>query len=189
MSIAFVAFDIGGVLATVNKDPLRSLLPEPALGLFFGEDFFLFQRGLMSPDQFITKKSLYFKLSSSILHRAFLAMLSPSAQSAYLASLSVPYFFASNINEIHYKHFTAQIRPSSFALKHAMLSCRLGFLKPHNYFFRALKHSFSLNPHQILFIDDHERNCLAAEEEGLRTLLCPSLEVLPDLLSGMGLLR
>lgn len=187
--VALIAFDIGGVLASIDKAPLRALLSEKALLAFFDRDFFLMQRGFFSPEQFLLKKSALLSISLSALTDAFLAIQKPSAEISYLPYLSVPYFFASNINAIHYRALVKTLNPSSFARKHAVLSCRLGFLKPHRHFFRCLKNSLRVPSHQILFIDDHADNCSMAYKEGLQTLCCKAPTALPSLLSAHKLLR
>lgn len=189
MSVVLIAFDIGGVLTTINKNPLRALMPETKLEAFFDQDFFLLQRGFVSPEDFLAKKSTLLRLCSQALTSAFLAMQKPSAQTAYLRNVSAPYIFASNINEMHYRSFKEALDLPSFTRKNAILSYRLGFLKPHARFFWCLGNALRVRPDQILFIDDSEDNCGAASKQGLQTICCPHPEALPSLLSGFGLLR
>ncbi|HMI94251.1 MAG TPA: HAD-IA family hydrolase [Polyangiales bacterium] len=56
---------------------------------------------------------------------------------------------------------------------HEFYSHALGFAKPDSRYFRAIADRLALTPEQLLFIDDHESNVLAAREVGLHAELFP----------------
>ena len=57
--IDLVVFDIGGVLAHIDKTPLRQLLKAYNIGdaTFFDEDFYSLQSGSITPSIFFERKS------------------------------------------------------------------------------------------------------------------------------------
>jgi len=189
MSIMLVALDIGGVLATIDKSPLIELLGDRPENSFFDQDFFLLERGFISPEFFLQKKCHSLKLCPKALHFSFSTMMQIPATSFCLKYLKVPYLFASNINEMHYHNVCSHLHPPSFAVKNAHLSCRLGFLKPHAHFFWLLANALLLTPKQILFIDDKKQNCESAKNWGFKVQWCKNVEALPSLLGTLKLLR
>lgn len=179
-----VAFDIGGVLTFIDKKCL-----EPVSATFFDEDFSLFQRGLLTPEHFLQKKSKQLDMDVFALECLFTRMVKLSTHASTIYDLKVPYFFMSNINEMHFRYFTTLLKPSAFAMRHSALSCRLGLLKPHSRFFWHAHKRLGLNAKRIAFIDDKRENLRSAEEAGFSTRWCKSAVMLPSLMRDLQLLR
>lgn len=91
----------------------------------------------------------------------------------------------SNTNQIHWQYalqhlFTADGLTIDDYFDEIFLSCDLGMVKPDDCIYqemaRRLQHDCnmpSLQPSDILFIDDSAKNCIAAEANGIRTLHDP----------------
>lgn len=70
---------------------------------------------------------------------------------------------------------------------HLFVSCLMGQAKPSAGFFQSVIETLGLNPHQVLFIDDHPLNVDAALSAGLRAELLPVGADLAALLAAAGL--
>lgn len=188
MTIALVAFDIGGVLVSVDKNQLIKLLPAYSkIESFFDESFSLLQRGVLAPRDFLQNKAQQLSICPKALKLSFAYMIrcSPHLYTA-INELTVPYTFMSNINELHYQSFIRHYKFSDFARQKAQLSCRLGLLKPHpRFFWHAIK-MLNVDPRRIAYIDDQEMNVCAAKKAGFVGVMCPTLEALPSLLRDLG---
>lgn len=162
-----IAFDIGGVLADINKNALAKLLGGfHQLNNFFDLNFMNYQRGQITSHAFLKNKSQQFNLDYSTLKHTFQHMIIARMDSQLLTDLTVPYIFFSNINELHFNFFISQINTSNFALSNSLTSYKLGQLKPHRIFFDRLSQGFKLTRAEILVIDDQRRNTTAALKYG-----------------------
>lgn len=54
-----------------------------------------------------------------------------------------------------------------------VISGTAGYIKPDTRIYEILLESYSINPHQAIFIDDQAPNIQAAQELGIHTILCP----------------
>lgn len=91
----------------------------------------------------------------------------------------------SNTNQIHWQYavehlFTADGLTVNDYFDEIFLSCDMQMVKPDDCIYqemlRKLREDYdmpALQPHDILFIDDSEKNCMAAEANGIRTLHDP----------------
>lgn len=91
----------------------------------------------------------------------------------------------SNTNQIHWQYavkhlFTADGLSVNDYFDEIFLSCDMQMVKPDDCIYqemlRQLREDYdmpALQPHDILFIDDSEKNCMAAEANGIRTLHDP----------------
>lgn len=180
-AIKLIAFDIGGVLATINKDNLKKTLGTKE-ALLFNISFEYLQRGLIHPKDYLQKASESLGLSKNTVKKLFLAVFQVHKNARYLLNLRHPYVFASNINSLHFEKFIGLINTNEFARLNSALSYKIRFLKPEMSFFSWLIQVSKLKAEQIIFIDDKARNIEAARMAGLRTAWCESLENLPALL-------
>lgn len=81
----------------------------------------------------------------------------------------------SNTNEIHWEKsvndfFTADGLKVDDYFDHIFLSCRMKKVKPDDDIYREMIRETGEKAENILFIDDSEKNCKAAERNGIRTL-------------------
>ena len=189
MSVEIVALDIGGVLATIDKSPMQTLAKKnhTFCKILFDEDFIRLQRGYIDPHGFFLKKSVILNVALPILRNAFAAMIIATAQKI-LSRINVDYFFISNINEVHFETFLAQIHATDFSLKNSCLSCRHGYLKPEDDFFKKAMGGFDISPKKILFLDDKKENITAAIRAGFTAVQCSSSRDLENVLSCHGLI-
>ncbi len=184
--INLAAFDIGGVVAHIDRASFRAHLQKHSVCQleFFDRDFISTQKGQMPARRFIEKKCQQFALPLDDTVNAFCAMLKTSERSnEILAQLKIPYLFISNINELHYEHFVRINLISKFARDASLLSYRVGLLKPAPIFFQNLHELVDGPPSSILFIDDKPENLLAADNFALQTMLCHAPDDLPKLLA------
>lgn len=84
----------------------------------------------------------------------------------------------SNTNDAHFKYFhnklMAEYGVTFYQLfDHVYLSHEMGMLKPSHEIFETVIREQQLNLQRTLFIEDTERNAVAAREVGLQTLLIP----------------
>lgn len=180
--IELLVLDIGGVLMTINKAPIRIMLAKNGYAddNFFDNDFILFQMGQISSQDFIAKKSQLFQMAPDDIIQAFSNMLEVG-DTTILNKIKRRYLFASNINELHFDHFRCLARPSLFALQYSNLSHQVGYLKPDMRFFAFLRRSF-IRPSSMLFIDDKIENIMAAQRLGLKIAHCPTPQYLEQIL-------
>lgn len=168
-----IAFDIGGVLATIDKTSLtKSFSPHAQENLLFTKDFLKLQRGLISPCTYFKKASLNLNRTQAQLEDLFSNMLHLHDNTSFLNKLSCPYIFASNINKLHYEKFISLVKPEPYALLYSALSFELHALKPEPEFFLKLVLNTKFKARHIVFIDDKPANIKAAHAMGLSTALC-----------------
>lgn len=84
----------------------------------------------------------------------------------------------SNTNDAHFKYFhnklITEYGVTFYQLfDHVYLSHEMGMLKPSHEIFETVIREQQLNLQRTLFIEDTERNAVAAREVGLQTLLIP----------------
>lgn len=182
-----VALDIGEVVARINKESFNSFLKIQTLSSqeFFDSHFVEFQKGHLNAQEFLKIKAKLLKTSSEQLVTAFKNMVNVAFPDL-LERLRVPYFFMSNINEIHFEKLTQTLKVSDFALNYSLLSYQVGYLKPDKHFFALL--SPKLPCQSLIYIDDHLENLEAAKQFGIFGIHCPSIEALPRILTQYGLI-
>lgn len=188
MDKKLIVFDIGGVLATIDKSPIIDLCENNSTSVqyFFDDDFLALQLGNISVDVFLIKKSFQLGIGVNNIAHAFQAMVVVHQDLRnILASLKLPFMIASNINQLHFIHFKhlAGMPPKTTAV----LSYQVGCLKPHHTFFLAL---LNIAQHQsgLWFIDDTRKNLTAGSTYGLIPVHCSSPELLPTILKKLELL-
>lgn len=101
----------------------------------------------------------------------------------------------SNTNEIHWEKsvkdfFTVEGLKVEDYFDHIFLSCRMNKVKPDDAVYQEMLQETGEKPENILFIDDSETNCKAAERNGIRTLHDPKgdmwMHKLLEMLDGEG---
>lgn len=182
--LEIVAFDIGGVLARIDKAPIRALLANHKVeeSRFFNRNFEALQMGHLKPTDFLSEVCLDIGLSFEDATLAFKKILQIDAAAQLISKLRVPHFFMSNINAMHFEVFCETVAMSSCAQKYSLLSYQVGCLKPSLQFFQRLAPSIREKAHGVLYIDDQPKNLLVANTLGFMTTLCRQPEDLSTLL-------
>ncbi len=179
-----LALDIGGVVAGIDAKPLTTFLKKNHLDEsdFFNEDFSLLQIGKIKPADFFRKKSRCKHLVIPDLLAAFKMMINAVHTREIIRKIKVPYFFLSNINQIHFHELARQIELSDFANENSLLSYQVGCLKPQADFFKGMG-AINLIPSQTLYIDDVLANLMMGRNLGLMTAHCPEKAMLSTILA------
>jgi len=180
--IQLVAFDLGGVLAHVDKRVDQCF--------FEGSPFELFTIGRISSSEFFKRVAIHTPKTVNQLEREFLTMVSPISElEDLLASLKRPFTVWSNINQSHFAHL---LKCSSalrrYELPSAGLSFQLNLKKPNKKFYQACLEAINLRPDQVLFFDDDSRNVQGAREIGINAHQVSSYHSLISKLKGESLL-
>lgn len=187
--IKLVAFDIGGVLASIDKKVMAKTLSryQAQENHFFDQEFVSLQAGHINPGHFFLSKAFRLHIPPVELADAFKAMI--KVENAHvLPKLKTPFVFASNINQVHFNKVVEILDPSKKHQFSSVLSFKSGLLKPQEEFFaELLKRNSQKKP--ILFIDDDEKNLSAAKKFGLESAHCPSPEYLEKILKTFSLIQ
>lgn len=188
--IEAVALDIGGVLAHIHKDQFCQHLKNHGVSEhdFFDRYFFLFQTGALTQQEFLTEKKRATKLPKQLIAQYFRQMIQIGEIKGHVDKIKIPYFFMSNINEIHYEVVDQKISPSDFARQFSILSFQVGTLKPAASFFYHLEKPGMPKNARILFIDDQPHNLIEAQKHGLKTAYCPSPDNLWNILADLDII-
>ena len=184
MSIKALVFDVGNVLFKYDpKDVVQKLLPgsiHQSLYLTHLFDDVIWQsldRGDITQSdaiQFLTQKlgeehreNLQTCLTEFSDH---LQPMSESLSCFEHFSKSIPIYLLSNYQDEPFARLEA-LHPILSKATGKIISARVKVKKPEAKIFWALLEEFTLNPEEILFIDDLEENCKAAEKLGISSLL------------------
>jgi HAD superfamily hydrolase (TIGR01509 family) len=167
-----VAFDLGGVLVSVDFAPLRALGKKAPGNL---EDA-LFASGLhdsvscgrISGDEFVARGAEGAGVSQQDLAQAWASMVQPrSYAQALLDSLTGPLLIWSNTDPIHFDRL-AQKMPALRSERVVLgLSYELGFAKPAPGFYRRALERARLDAIQVAFLDDLSDNVSSARALGV----------------------
>lgn len=188
--IKAVVFDAGGVLVDLNLNDCRSAF-KSVLG-FDKIDLLLdpchqkgiygdMEEGRISSAEFVAKvledsrpgstpEMVDYCMGALLkgIHPTKVALLKSLAERGY------DLYILSNNNEISWAHFCRIFQeagvPAEQTFKKSFISCRMGILKPDPAIFRMVIEDLGLEPGEILFVDDSERNAAAACAAGMKGL-------------------
>jgi FMN phosphatase YigB (HAD superfamily) len=188
-NIKNIIFDFGGVILNIN--PLLTYQAFTELGLtnlFEGAEFakpdeslLLFEKGLISPQEFRNKirQGIQFPVQDQEIDAAWNAMLLdiPNERIALLQTLKNKYniYLLSNTNEIHYIAYTAELKrvhginTLAELFEEAYFSFTIHMNKPHKDIYEYVINKSALVPEETLFIDDSILNIEGAKSAGLMT--------------------
>ena len=196
-------FDLGGVLYDI--DPLRSHVALAGYGLDFSTEQLLganvdspvdqFERGQLSIEQFIALLQQHANdgVSAAQLQLASCALLQGFTQARidYLQRLASRYrlFLLSNTNPLHIQQINCELA-EKYDVKSGLdqlfvkpyLSYEMGMRKPDEEIYQTVITEQQLDPATTLFIDDSEKNIIAAARCGLQVLHKPATRELCDAL-------
>ena len=185
--IRAVAFDFGNVLSAFSHPrgcQQIAALAGPGVTesqvhqwMYGGDLFHQFERGRLSPDEFLAELGRAFQVSDlAALRRAYQQIFTRLPEScAVIARVRLPKFLASNTDPLHWeeieRHFSADF--ASFVPGGLLRSYQTGHRKPSPGFFAHLLDRIrqgvgtpELSPEEVLFVDDLPENCEAGRECG-----------------------
>ena len=199
--IRAILFDLGGVLVGLRgvdhfamQTPLGDRWTEAALREFFQNDpgMARYETGEWGTAQYLShlRNSLQIDASDPQLSAIINEILvGPYQQSEpLLAELAHhrPLYLLSNTNALHWK----VIRPYPI-LRHfteLFASHLIGYRKPDERAYRHVLKQVSLQPYELLFIDDLPTNVEAALAVGMPALVCENLSQVRDELARRGVI-
>lgn len=172
MSLAAIAFDLGGVLVGVEKARLFEAFPLPKAQVeeaFFADGRFkALNTGRLSQEAFLDEVARRLETSRERVHKAWAAMVEPlPGASELVLELDVPVMTWSNTDPIHADRLRSALPAPLFSPKRAALSFEIGALKPDPGFFEAALARAGLSPAQVFFVDDRADNVAAARALGI----------------------
>jgi glucose-1-phosphatase len=197
-TIKNIIFDYGNVI--INLDIAATFRAFEQIGAVqFTEDwgkimaaklFHQFERGDISVPDFRTelRKSFNKEVSDQEIDWAWNQILKdmPVPRIALLKNIRPNYrtFILSNSNEIHYDHYTNDLKKThhldnfDHLVEKAYFSYQVNLIKPEPEFYHLLLDNHNLNPEETLFIDDLKHNIDGASALGLNTLwLTPEMDI------------
>ena len=188
--VSTIIFDFGGVI--VNLDKERCIRKFNALGINdtekflgnFGQQgvFFLFEKGLISEDEFRNelRKMASRSLSDEEINDAWCSFLTgiPNEKLDLLVALRQKYrvLMLSNTNSLHIRYsqanyFNREGRSMSDCFDKCYLSNEMQMVKPDAEIFEALLADSGLKAEECLFLDDSKLNIETADSLHFKTRL------------------
>ena len=192
-----VIFDLGGVLLRIEykrfieKLALDHSMSEEELLHLLTPEAQLYETGKISTKEFFQRlgKLLSTNYDPSRLHPAWLAILAGeiSGMRELVSRLSrqTQLFLLSNTNELHFTYAKEHFPILKF-FRHYFVSYQIGAMKPSAAIYRHVIQTLRANPHDLLFIDDVEKNVLGAQELGIRSFLFSGIDSVRSLLEKEG---
>ena len=171
-----LVFDIGGVLIHFSHDPIRQFLIDNGAPVRSQQEFFEktrlidFECGKISCDHFVTsiRSLLGNLLTENEIISQWNGIFRPNDEMLELVmQLKREYrvFLLSNTNELHWKYLNRNYGLERYA-HGAVLSFRVGTMKPDPRIYQYLCDEQGINPKDIIFLDDREENVNAAQDLG-----------------------
>jgi putative hydrolase of the HAD superfamily len=196
-----IVFDLGGVV--IEWDPVRFVATQyddASLGvrvlehLVYHPDWLELDRGTLSVPEAIERAAARSGLAPEVLGRFFAALpdlLVPIPASVELTRrlkrAGHRLFILSNMASATINHLEASY-PIWDVFEGAVISSRVHLVKPEPAIYEHLIRTFGLGARATLFIDDLERNLVAARAVGLRTLRFASAAECSEDLRALGYL-
>lgn len=189
MAFEAVIFDMGGVLLEFDFDIYLQSFKEIGLNDIDKladryrqkGPFYEIEAGILSPRQFFDeiRKRLPQPLADEKIAETWCRFLKGIPQESLAAVKSihkkVKTFVLSNSNPIHWSFVRDRYFPTKKIFNdyfdNAFLSFEMKKCKPDESVFEEVMQRIGCKPHEILFIDDGEENCRAAERCGWSVLM------------------
>jgi HAD superfamily hydrolase (TIGR01509 family) len=184
-----VLFDLGNVLIHYHPEEFWKVLgitdrkERESYQRQLPSIFIPFEKGEYGLDTCLKRLHNVFngKYTSSILREAIASVLTTpiAGMEELVGTLSGKLIVAlvSNTNEFHYA-YCQRVVPALRYLHPHFLSFRMGFMKPERAFYEHVVRELSINPAEVLFIDDVAENVEAARRFGMRGIEFHSPELL-----------
>jgi HAD superfamily hydrolase (TIGR01509 family) len=177
-----VVFDVGKVLAHAHMQWKNALT---ASGLQHSDsdllekylydlpEYLPYEGGQISEDTYLTSLAKEFGLKDTVeakhLHRSIIGDEYPGVLAVIqeLKAKGIETATLSNNNPIHWAWFTESgDYPAIESIDHLVASFHLGCFKPEPEIYRAFCHHLGWNKADLVFLDDSEKNVLAARTAG-----------------------
>jgi putative hydrolase of the HAD superfamily len=191
-----ILFDLGGVLVELGEGPFPSdWLPNDTQfdlsDWFSSETAILFEKGLVSPQQFAEtlKKDLKIAASPESIIQHFTNWpigLFPGVHEL-LKSIENKFRLAilSNTNELHWPRITIEFEISNY-FEQIFASHRLQKAKPDLEIFEHVVSELKVEPSKILFLDDNRNNVTASKKLGIHGFHANGIKQVQQTLSDVG---
>lgn len=186
-------FDLGGVIMNINKDRCADSFRRLGMenpGLFLGDysqkgPFLKLEEGKITPEEFRAELRPYFApgVTDEQIDSAFCDFLLgiPLERLSQLEKLHDTYniYMLSNTNPIMWhRAILEEFKKDGHDVNYYFDGCMTSFdakvCKPDPRIFRETLSRFGLDAEEVVFLDDSEANCRAAEALGIRALHVPS---------------
>jgi HAD superfamily hydrolase (TIGR01509 family) len=166
-----VAFDLGGVLAAVDKRALGRSLGVPddvaRAAYFDGPHHDEVSRGHRDADAFVAEAARRLARPADDVARAWTAVVAVRAGAARLvAAVRAPLAVWSNTDPLHF-HALAPDLPDALTDRPRALSYEVGALKPDPSFYEAGLAALDVPAADVTFLDDRADNVAAARSLGI----------------------
>ncbi len=192
-------FDLGNVLVTFDPDMFSKTLGlDPGASKYHYESNVRdltnsFESGRCSTDGYFAalRAHLNYRFEEPLLRKAFLSVLTepiPGMEALVRKTTAkLPAALVSNTNEYHFSSVLPRIHALD-CLPKRYLSYQLGAIKPLPEFYDCVKKGETIDPGEMLFIDDVQRNVEAANDAGMAGYLFRGAEELEKHLKNLGVL-
>ncbi len=192
-------FDLGNVLVRFEPDLFPKVLgmaPQAARTQYEGgmrELTNRYESGKCTTDEYFSalQKFLQNRFDQETIRHAFLSVLTdptPGMEDLVReATARVPAAVVSNTNEAHFSSVLPRVHALQYLPKR-YLSYQVGVIKPSPEFYQRILRDESVQPGEMLFIDDVEANIVAAEKAGMVGYLFDGADRLRDYLVTAGVL-
>jgi putative hydrolase of the HAD superfamily len=188
-------FDLGGVVVRWDPDAIiagASLDSKVKADLFSHPDWLEVDRGTATPEEFVRRLATRTGLGEADLTKlveSVPASLVPFPQTVdllyRLKARGYPLYCLSNMGHASIDHLEREHRFFEvFAGK--VISCRLNLCKPEPGIYEHALKTYKLKPQETVFIDDVEKNVVAAAQLGIRTIHLRNVAELERELAALG---
>ncbi|GAY30945.1 D-ribitol-5-phosphate phosphatase [Bacteroidaceae bacterium] len=186
-------FDFGGVLVDLDRQRCIEAFAEinfdvkPYLGTYAQAGLFSkLERGVVSIHEFCDelrglseKKDLPDEAIVHAWEQYLIGVPENRLEMLLKIGQHYPVHVLSNTNEIHWaiareRFFRYRGHTIRDFFNEIFLSCELGVEKPAPQIYQAVVERLACPPDEILFLDDCEENCVAAQQAGLQARLAPA---------------
>jgi glucose-1-phosphatase len=194
-----ILFDFGNVVAHFDHmramhrlRPYTATDPATLFRIIYGgpeED--AYEHGHMTTAEFIrfAKTACNIECTDAEFLAVFVDIFMPNPDVvSLLPALASRYrlVLASNTNDAHFTHYSAQLADALRVFAYLGASHRLGHRKPNRGFFETLQPHTLATPEECVFVDDLPENIAAAERHGWRGVLYRPGDRLMEKLRGIG---
>ena len=185
-NIEIIAFDLGGVLAEVDWVPLKALHEQEAFvenAFFVQNDYQAFSKGELNAQDYFKGVAAILKRDPITVQNTWCGIVKGhAAAKSILESLNKPFVLWSNINSHHLNVLIKDLALSQSVIDKSAFSFIEGFLKPDPQFYHRGLEKIGRPAHQVLFIDDQQKNIEVALKMGLEALHLPHIGQLKEIL-------
>ena len=186
-NIQYIAFDLGGVLAEVDWAPLKILHDDEDLidnAFFISNNHRAFSTGQLAEDSYFQDVADTLNVEVNLIKNSWRSVVKVSSQSStILDAVTLPFVMWSNTDPLHFRTLKTELALPDRVVEKSTLSFRAGHLKPDPQFYLKAIEKLGVHAHQILFIDDQQKNIESARTLGIQAIHLPHIHDLKDKLA------